>query len=219
MGDLRSGVSYFLAPGIGVNPQYDTAEYVKKTVCTFFGLDSKVVFTKNRKRALVWPRQITAYLLKKHTKYSLQKIGSKVGGADHATVLHSIKTVKNLMQVDSDCFATVQLLDKMVTNSLLDVFDLIKVAVSDEFGVSLGELSNSHLTAVDPAYKYYVGMVWLFQSISKISSDELSKVIGVSPEALKIILDDKYAFSLESKSYQVLLFDIRGKVEEMIESK
>ena len=35
------------------------------------------------------------------TKLSLSEIGEIVGGKDHATVLHSNKTVKNLMDTNS----------------------------------------------------------------------------------------------------------------------
>jgi hypothetical protein len=70
---------------------------------------------KTRKREIVFARQVAMYLIKKHTKLSLKKIGEYFGGKDHATVLHSVKTIDNLMEVDRQIKATVKDIDKIVT--------------------------------------------------------------------------------------------------------
>lgn len=40
------------------------------------------------------------YLLKKHTRLSLAKIGELTGGKDHSTVLHACKAVMNHMEIE-----------------------------------------------------------------------------------------------------------------------
>jgi chromosomal replication initiator protein len=40
------------------------------------------------------------YLAKKHTKQPLAAIGAAIGGRNHATVLHSCKTITNLMDTE-----------------------------------------------------------------------------------------------------------------------
>ena len=58
--------------------------------------------SKTRERAFVLPRQVGHYFLHKKTKLTLSEIGKKIGGKDHATVLHSCKTIRNLIQTDRD---------------------------------------------------------------------------------------------------------------------
>jgi hypothetical protein len=51
----------------------------------------------SRKREYVEARQLSMTLSKKYSRYSLAIIGSHHGERDHATVLHAIKTVNNLL--------------------------------------------------------------------------------------------------------------------------
>lgn len=51
-----------------------------------------------RRRDLVIARQISMLLSKENTRQSLSYIGYHIGRKDHATVLHAIKTVKNLIE-------------------------------------------------------------------------------------------------------------------------
>ena len=45
-------------------------------------------------------RQLSIYLAQVHTQLSVSKIGLLIGNKNHATVLHSIKTIKNRLKVD-----------------------------------------------------------------------------------------------------------------------
>lgn len=47
-----------------------------------------------RNKRLVQARQCLAWLLKQQTSFSLPRIGRKLGGRDHSTIIHSIKTVE-----------------------------------------------------------------------------------------------------------------------------
>lgn len=54
-----------------------------------------------RRREIVYPRQMCHYFAWEHTRnISLERIGEKIGNKDHSTVLHSMKTVINLMETD-----------------------------------------------------------------------------------------------------------------------
>ena len=58
------------------------------------------IVRKTRKREIVEARQIAHYLAKRETSASLNAIGWEIGRKDHSTVLHSDKTVKNLLATD-----------------------------------------------------------------------------------------------------------------------
>jgi chromosomal replication initiator protein len=45
---------------------------------------------------------VAIYLANKHTDLSTVQIGRNVGGRNHATVMHSISQVKNLMDIDAE---------------------------------------------------------------------------------------------------------------------
>lgn len=79
-------------------------ELIIDEVINYFDVD---IFKNTRKRAIVSARQICIYYIRKNVKISSSKIGllfpskeSKSGFLDHATVLHSVKTVENLIDVD-----------------------------------------------------------------------------------------------------------------------
>ena len=78
-----------------------TIENIQKMVCEFYHVDYDKLLSNTRKSEVVLARQITMYFAKMFTKQSLKAIGEHFGGKDHTTVLHSCKTVKNLMETDS----------------------------------------------------------------------------------------------------------------------
>lgn len=55
--------------------------------------------TKSRNRELVEARHAAMFLIRKHTSLSLTEAG-QLFNRDHATVLHAIKNVKNLIETD-----------------------------------------------------------------------------------------------------------------------
>ena len=61
----------------------------------------KLMKSDTRKNDPVKARQQAIYLLKKHTKMSLHSIGD-IFGKDHATVIHSIKTVENFIETEQN---------------------------------------------------------------------------------------------------------------------
>ncbi len=77
-----------------------TVDRIQKIVCDYFKIESDLFLSNSRKRELVQARQISMYLSRNHTKHSLALIGSKTGGRDHATVLHSCNTVRDLLDTD-----------------------------------------------------------------------------------------------------------------------
>lgn len=77
-----------------------TIHTIQLIVCEHYNVSMDALQSKTRKRPIVQARQVAMFLAKKYTKNSLVKIGKEIGGRDHATVLHALKTVKNLMDID-----------------------------------------------------------------------------------------------------------------------
>jgi len=76
-----------------------TPLFIIKIVFDYFGIPYETRDRKDRHRELVSARQISMFYLKQNTKLSLAQIGAMFR-KDHATVLHSIKTVNNLADTD-----------------------------------------------------------------------------------------------------------------------
>lgn len=77
-----------------------TMEAINEEVCNYFGLTREMFLSSSRKREISQARQIAMYLGRQHTDKSLTEIGTSLGGKTHATVLHSCKTVRDLMDTD-----------------------------------------------------------------------------------------------------------------------
>jgi chromosomal replication initiator protein len=77
-----------------------TIKNIQEAVCRYFNLDEALIQTKSRKREIVQARQIMMFFAKKYTDSSYAHIGKVIGGKDHATVIYSAITVKNLIETD-----------------------------------------------------------------------------------------------------------------------
>ncbi len=87
---------------IGITEKEISASKILERVSNFFNISIENIQSKSRKREIVQARQVATYFTKQMTKLSLVSIGYKIGKRDHSTVLHSFKTVKNLIQVDEE---------------------------------------------------------------------------------------------------------------------
>jgi chromosomal replication initiator protein len=70
--------------------------------------------SSERTREVAIARQLAMFLAKQHTKMPLTAIGAAIGGRNHATVLHSCKTISNLMDTDKSFRLQVEAIEKIV---------------------------------------------------------------------------------------------------------
>lgn len=91
-----------------------TIEGIRTRVCQYFNMKEEVVNSKSRKQEVVYVRQLAIYLASKHTDASNVQIGRAIGGRNHATVLHSIKQVKNLLDIDERAQQDIAALETML---------------------------------------------------------------------------------------------------------
>lgn len=81
-----------------------TAPIIIKTVADYFKRTTVEVISTDRHRDIIKPRQIAMYCIRYYLKLSLTKTGSFFAGKDkykdHATILHNIKSVNNLIETD-----------------------------------------------------------------------------------------------------------------------
>ena len=70
-------------------------------VAEFYGIDEESVYEKTRRREVVRPRQIIMFLLREDFNISYPTIGTRLGGRDHTTVIHSCEKIKREILVDN----------------------------------------------------------------------------------------------------------------------
>lgn len=90
--------------------RYLNAEYIQKTVASFFNLKVSDLKSKKRKKVIAFPRQIAMYLARELTSDSFPEIGNKFGGKDHSTVIHAVNKVAGLIKTDPYTQSTVEAL-------------------------------------------------------------------------------------------------------------
>ena len=85
---------------------------ILKAVVYFYDTTPEAIKRKTRKQEIREPRQIAHSLCYVFTTNTLHSIGHNIGGLDHATVLHSIKTVINQYEQNS---SYAMLIDKIIS--------------------------------------------------------------------------------------------------------
>lgn len=75
-------------------------ETIQEMVSVQLGISVEDMVSKSRKHEIALARQLAIALTRKLTRMPLKKIGAAFGGRDHATVLHSIKTIENYVFTD-----------------------------------------------------------------------------------------------------------------------
>lgn len=91
-----------------------TIDHIIDVVCEQMHVDKVRLESSERTRDVAIARQLAMYLAKEHTKMPLASIGAAIGGRNHATVLHSCKTISNLMDTDRKFKAQIEEIEKMV---------------------------------------------------------------------------------------------------------
>lgn len=83
------------------NIVYSFEDKVIDLVCRTHDVTRKQFFSRSRERFIIDARYIATLLIYAGTNYSLSKIGQLIGGKDHATILHAVKKMVDLYQVDA----------------------------------------------------------------------------------------------------------------------
>jgi len=70
-----------------------TCKDIMEAVSNFFSIDFKDLIGKSRKKELVYPRQISMFLMRKEINTSYPTIGYELGGRDHTTAMHAFNKI------------------------------------------------------------------------------------------------------------------------------
>ena len=89
-----------MAKLVAANATINSVENIQTTVANYYNIRVLDMLSPKRNRAVVRARQVAISLAKEITNFSLSRIGDSFGGRDHATVLHSLRKIKELKKTD-----------------------------------------------------------------------------------------------------------------------
>jgi chromosomal replication initiator protein len=96
LAEVRQSLRSFSRPAKTVSIKNIVAK-----VAEFYGIEEESIYEKTRRKEIVRPRQIIMYLLREDFNVSYPTIGSKLGGRDHTTVIHSCEKIKREIMEDA----------------------------------------------------------------------------------------------------------------------
>ncbi len=70
-----------------------TPDVIIKVVCKFFNISREELMGKKRIKDLVYPRQLTMYMLRHELNMSYPLIGREMGGKDHTTIIYGVEKI------------------------------------------------------------------------------------------------------------------------------
>lgn len=114
----RSGLKNTVRASIPKNKMYKELLEIAKVVSEYYEIEIELFLSGRSFRIIVEPRQISQYLARKFTKYSLNIVGDQLGRKDHATVLHSCKTVKNQIETNKNFKEDIDKIEKILKERL-----------------------------------------------------------------------------------------------------
>jgi chromosomal replication initiator protein len=85
-----------------------SVKHVVSKIAEFYGIDEESIYEKTRRREVVRPRQVIMYILREDFSVSYPTIGTKLGGRDHTTVIHSCEKVKREVGSDTELAKEIQ---------------------------------------------------------------------------------------------------------------
>lgn len=104
-----------LTPPATPGAAYPDAHRILTDVCDYYGVTPAQVRGHRRQAHLVLPRFVAAHLIRNLTRYSLEAIGEMLGGRDHATICHALRSIDHRMETDDTLAAQVRHLTERLT--------------------------------------------------------------------------------------------------------
>jgi len=102
----------------GRGSQQPNIQAILDAVARFYDIKLTDLLGKRRHKSVALPRQVCMWLARRHTRHSLEEIGGYLGGRDHTTVMHAIRTVDSKQCADDRLRADVERLQSLLQSEV-----------------------------------------------------------------------------------------------------
>lgn len=172
-------MNYWIRPSFALNniTKSDKEYELVKRVCELKNITIEQIYSNNRRREFVEARQIVFYVLREFCNYSFTAIGEKFGRT-HATVLHGVNLVKDIISIDNDFRAEVSgLIDFVRYNFQLPASLLKQEKIRSKYvGVSWNKTANKWQSTITKNGKtVYLGLFKNEYEASECYQREINK--------------------------------------------
>jgi len=89
-------------------------DIIQRVVAEEYHVTPNELKAKKKSAGIVKPRQISMYLCRELTDYSLTEIGHEFGNRDHSTVLHSCKLIEENSRSDTNLYSSLERLKRKI---------------------------------------------------------------------------------------------------------
>jgi chromosomal replication initiator protein len=103
-----------LANILRANQRRISIDEIQSRVSDHYRIRKAEMTSARRAREVARPRQVAMYLSKQLTPRSLPEIGRRFGGRDHTTVIHAVRQIEKLRQMDAELDADIRLLTRQL---------------------------------------------------------------------------------------------------------
>jgi len=109
---------------VDVTYQHLTPTEIISAICKYFGTTPELIFVKKRNREKVKVRHLARYFLKHYTRLSLKEIAHKTMSinekCNHTTIMHSVQTVNDWIDVDREMRAIVESIRLLINGMAIE---------------------------------------------------------------------------------------------------
>jgi chromosomal replication initiator protein len=89
---------------------------ILKTVAEFYDININDLINRSRKKELVYPRQVSMYLIREELNSSYPFIGEKLGGRDHTTVMYAYQKISKEIENNESLQQEINLIKERIYN-------------------------------------------------------------------------------------------------------
>jgi chromosomal replication initiator protein len=105
-----------LSEEIAYKKQRLSIENIQQAVANKYNITLNNMLSRKRNKDIIKPRKIAMYLIRKLTNHSLSEIKLKFNINSHATIIHAVKNIENLLQKDEFFRQEIENLERTLPN-------------------------------------------------------------------------------------------------------
>lgn len=94
-----------------MNPPPVSVVAIARIVSEHYGVPMSALTSQRREAAIVRARQVVMYLARQHTDLSYPRIGSRLGGRDHTTIMHGVRKIEQELATDETLARDIKLIE------------------------------------------------------------------------------------------------------------